>query len=137
MENTKFEWVENKLCVLIENIGIIIFLVLLATSAVFIFINHVLMLPIFLSGFVIGGLCLALSKLFSSKNDYTKLFFNRINNKIKNVKTKQELEVVYNYLKEQSFDKNGNYRLSYIEDFTVIITDIRNKLEILKQLNIR
>jgi hypothetical protein len=138
MENKKYDWTENKFSNVMSTIGLIIFVSGLLITLILLFFNILgdTTMITFLSFMFSSGIWLLMAKGSSTKDEYSNLFISSVERRLSEVKSKEDLIDLYDFMASQAFDDDG-YRLSYPIEFGKLFNKVNAQIEILDKLEVK
>jgi hypothetical protein len=138
MKNYKFK--ENKISIISENIGLIIFIsgfvlmpVIIIISLFISKIDSLYGLIYFLISLLVTPPFVIISNIFSKRDQFTKEFIKEIKLDLSKAKTKSDLINVLEKLEDEAIDEDDMVRLSYASDIKELFREIYHKIDILEK----
>lgn len=138
MGNKKYDWTENKFSNVMSTIGLIIFVSGLLITLILLCFNILgdTTMITFLCFMLSSGICLLMVKGSSTKDEYSNLFISSVERRLSEVKSKEDLIDLYDFMASQAFDDDG-YRLSYPIEFGKLFNKVNAQIEILDKLEVK
>lgn len=138
MKNTNYEWTENKIASTTITVGAWIFIlsflssIVVAIISVFTNIDAWITIVVLLGGLLLSTPFYLIAMITSTRNEYTRKFIDKIEDRLPKCKTLSELWELYDYFYEQATEDN-QYRLSFPVTLRNLQTIIIAKIEILEK----